>query len=378
MGGVDWWYHNRGHYDLQMMREFSRDMPVLYVNSIGMRVPSAREGRMFFSRVARKLKSVRRGLVPIRENFMVLSVLAAPGVLGRSVQRVLMPRQIRSAARRMGIHRPLLWIACPPGACMIEQLTPSAIVYQRTDRFEAFPGVDRTEIERVDRSLREKADIVLYCNRGLFEDEADSCMGALLVDHGVDFERFAAAGIDPSEPEDIASIPRPRVGFVGSIDAHTFSPELFRRVVKSLPDVQFVLVGGCSLPKDWCESSNVHLLGQKAYEDVANYMAACDALIMPWNDSPWIKACNPVKLKEYMAVGRPIVSVPFDELEHWRGAVRIASDPASFALAIEAALQEPCDAAALRGRVADQTWHGKADAVRNALSDLGIDSARKG
>ncbi|MGH2824975.1 MAG: hypothetical protein ACRDLY_18540, partial [Thermoleophilaceae bacterium] len=46
-GGVDWWYHNRGHYDLQMMRELSADRPVLYVNSIGMRMPAPRAGAMF-------------------------------------------------------------------------------------------------------------------------------------------------------------------------------------------------------------------------------------------------------------------------------------------------------------------------------------------
>ena len=62
-GGEDWWYHNRGHYDMQMMGRLSEHMPVLYVNSIGMRTPSPTEGRMFLHRVRRKLRSIRRGLV---------------------------------------------------------------------------------------------------------------------------------------------------------------------------------------------------------------------------------------------------------------------------------------------------------------------------
>ena len=65
-GGEDWWYHNRGHFDLQMMREFSGRCPVLYVNSIGMRMPRVGEGKMFFRRMARKLRSLRRGLVRVR------------------------------------------------------------------------------------------------------------------------------------------------------------------------------------------------------------------------------------------------------------------------------------------------------------------------
>ncbi len=54
-GGEDWWYHNRGHYDMRMMRELSAHMPVLYINSLGMRVPRITEGSMFLRRIVRKL-----------------------------------------------------------------------------------------------------------------------------------------------------------------------------------------------------------------------------------------------------------------------------------------------------------------------------------
>lgn len=376
MGGVDWWYHNRGHYDLQIMREFSRDMPVLYVNSIGMRVPKVGEGRMFLSRVFRKLKSMRRGLVPIRENFSVLSPVAAPGRLARTIQAFVMPWQIKRAARKMGITRPLLWIACPPGASMIDALNPVGVVYQRTDRFEAFPGVDVEAIKKVDASLRERADVVLYCNRGLFNSEETTCKRAMFVDHGVDFDVFEAAGIGAaSEPADVATIPRPRAGFVGSIDAHTFAPAFFNDVAALLPEVQFILVGGCSLPDGWCPAENVHLLGQKDYSEVASYMASCDVLLMPWNDSPWIKACNPIKLKEYLAVGRPVISTSFDELDHWQDVVDVHDDAAGFAAAITAALEQDRDPETIRDRVRTATWHAKAKEVMDGLGALGIECA---
>lgn len=373
VGGEDWWYHNRGHYDMQMMREFSRICPVLYINSIGMRVPSISEGSMFFSRVSRKLKSLRRGLVPVRENFSVLSVLAAPGKVGRSVQKVIMPRQVKSAAQSMGITQPLVWVACPPGELILDSLNPVGTVYQRTDRFEAFPGVNAQEICQMDEKLRSRADLVLYCSRSLFNEESENCQRAAFVDHGVDFDRFSAAGDDPNtEPDDIKSIPHPRVGFVGSIDAHTFDPELFKQIVHLLPDMHFVMVGGSSLPEDWCTASNVHFLGQKDYSEVADYMAWCDVLIMPWNNTDWIKACNPVKLKEYLATGRPVVSTPYDELKSWKGYVRVAQGGDEFAAQIRSALDSECDREALRDRVRQETWAAKADEVRIALSDLGI------
>jgi len=372
-GGEDWWYHNRGHYDMQMMRELCSRVPVLYVNSIGMRVPRVGEGRMFLRRVGRKLRSLRRGMVRVRGNFAVYSPFVAPGRLGMAIGGRTLPGQVRRAARRLGIHRPLVWVACPPGAAALEGLRPGAVVYQRTDRFEEYTGVDRGQIESYDRALKSRADITLYCSRYLFEQEAAACADALFVDHGVDYERFERAGDDPSsEPADVRGIPRPRAGFVGGVDASTFDPDLFVEVAGSLADVQFVVVGACSLPEGWCDLPNVHFLGQRQYEDVPGYMAACDALLMPWNRSEWIRACNPVKLKEYLATGRPVVSTSFPELAQYEGLVRVADGAEAFAAAIREALDDPGDAIARRARVPEETWSAKGAAVVAALEERGV------
>ncbi|TNE34528.1 MAG: glycosyltransferase, partial [Alphaproteobacteria bacterium] len=324
-GGVDWWYHNRGHYDLQMMREFSARVPVLYVNSIGMRPPRVGEGAMFFRRVIRKLKSLKQGLVRVRPNFTVYSPATLPGggggKLGSWIAQKALSLQVRIAAWRCGIKRPLVWIACPPGAMVLDKLKPVRVIYQRTDRFEDFKDVDVAKIKGFDRVLKARADIVLFCSRELYEAEKDQNKGSLFVDHGVDYDLFEKAGIAAdsrgNEPEDVRVIDRPRAGFIGGIDAHTFDPPLFTRVAGMLPEVQFIMVGACSLEEGWCPHANVHFMGQRPYEQVASYMAACDVLMMPWNQSEWIKACNPVKMKEYLAVGRPVVSTHFPEVDYF-------------------------------------------------------------
>ncbi len=225
--------------------------------------------------------------------------------------------------------------------------------------------------------------------------EGGQCRNTLFVDHGVDFEKFAAAGrcknlsdtqtcirgnghnIDECMRScrgacGVRRLPGPRVGFVGGIDSHTFDSRLFAEVASQSPNVHFVLVGACSLPDGWCRAPNVWLLGQRPYEQVADYMAACDVLIMPWNRSDWIRACNPVKLKEYLAVGRPVVSTPFEELRRYDGLVRVATDSDSFAGQIRRALSEPMVAERLRERVRDETWQAKARQVwaeANAAGD---------
>jgi len=376
-GGVDWWYHNRGHYDVQMMREMSERLPVLFVNSIGLRVPAVREGAMFQRRVARKLRSLRRGLVTVRPNFAVLTAAALPGSAGALARRHLLPWQVGRAARRLGIQRPLVWVAVPTAADALDRLPAAGLVYQRTDRFESFNGADSAQIAALDGNMKRHADLTLFSSRLLHEEERAACRAAAFVDPGVDYEVFAAAGegLLPEPPES-AALPRPRAGFVGSVEEHTFDADLFRSVAERLPQVHFLLVGECTLAEGRWGLPNVSMLGKRPYEQVAPYMAACDVLIMPWNRSPWIQACNPVKLKEYLAVGRPIVTSPFRELENYAGLVRVATGEEDFTAELERALSDPGDPLPRRERVRRETWTLKAERVLADLAERGV--ARRG
>ena len=372
-GGEDWWYHNRGHYDMRIMQAMSRQLPVVYVNSLGMRIPRPAEGRMFARRISRKLRSLGRGLHRVDERF---AVLTAPAVPGRAMNalRPLTLRAVRRAMAEMGISRPLAWVACPTAEELLRDIPHEWLVYQRTDRFEAFLDVDVDAIMAKDRRLKATADLVVYCSGAFMADDAEGLSQAVVVDHGVDAERFIAADAAATPPADIAEIPRPRVGFVGAIDPHTFDPELFNDVVARLPEASFVLVGGCTLPQGWCTSDNVHLLGQRTPDEVADYMAACDVLIMPWRRSDWIDACHPVKLKEYLAVGRPVVTTPFRELSRYPGLVAQAEDAAGFAAMIARALEIRYDEIPGRLRVAGQDWANRAATIREHLRTRGLET----
>lgn len=368
IGGEDWWYHNRGHFDFQIMRRLARDMPVLFVNSLAVRMPSLKEKSQFAAKVGRKLKSLARGIVRIENNFWVFSPASVPGPTGQKLSGWALAPQIKLAAWRAGIRRPLLWVHCPAGAALVDQIPHVALAMQRTDRFEAFPEADPDVVGAQIRALKARADVAVYCNPVLMDEERDEVKAQVLITHGVDLERFVAAGMMvANRPADVAALGRPRVGFIGGIDAHTFGPELFLATAARLPDVQFAMIGGCSLPEGWCRLENVTFLGRKPYDEVADYMAAMDVLIMPWNDSPWIKACNPVKLKEYLAVGRPVVTTDFPALDGYRDLVRTAATPEAFAAAIRSALSLPYDGDAARARIAGESWDAKAAELKAAL-----------
>lgn len=379
IGGEDWWYHNRGHFDFQIMRRLAQDWPVLFVNSLGVRMPSLKDNKVFATRMARKLKSLAQGVVNVENRFWVFSPVSVPGAAGQMLSSWALGPQIRLAAAKCGIRRPLLWVHCPAGAVLIDDFADAPMVLQRTDRFESFPEGDPVLIGRQLAALKARADLVVYAAPHLMDEEAGSVSRQLLVTHGCDHAAFVAAGLAPArEPDDVARLPRPRVGFIGGIDAHTFSAELLLAVARAMPDAAFALVGGCSLPAGWCARDNVHLLGRKPYEEVAAYMAAMDVLVMPWNASAWIQACNPIKLKEYLAVGRPVVTTDFPALDAWRDLVRVATGSEEFVAAIRAALAEPYDASRARGRTAAESWDAKAALVRDELRAMGLRFAPRG
>jgi glycosyltransferase involved in cell wall biosynthesis len=374
IGGEDWWYHNRGHFDFQIMRRMSRRWPVLFVNSLGVRMPSLADRSLFATRIKRKLKSLSRGVVRVESGFHVFSPLSVPGEVGQKVSNWALAPQIKLAARRAGIRNPLLWVHCPAGADLIDRLPHAAVIMQRTDRFEAFPEGDPELLGRQVSKIKSKADLIVYAAQHLADEEAFEVRRQLVVTHGVDVDAFQTAGRCPTAyPTEVTDIESPRVGFIGGIDAHTFDPELFCAVAKRLPHMNFVMVGASSLGSDWCPLHNVHQLGRQPYEQIARYMAAMDALIMPWNQGDWIKACNPIKLKEYLAVGRPVITTDFPALEPWRDLVSVANTADDFADAIQGALDTPFDASKAQARVQTETWDAKAQAVCDGILGLGLE-----
>ena len=363
-GQVDWWYHNRTHFDLQIMRELSKKVPVLYVNSLGMKIPRPSEGKMFFKRIKRKAISFMRGLVRIRENFYVFSPVNIPGVSRLNIGKYVLSLQIKVALRRAGIKKPLIWVGCPTSIDVLDDIPHSKQIYQRTDRYENYSGVDSEYICSIDKKLKASSDFTVFCSTLLFEKECGECKKALYIEHGVDYNYFSKASIANNEPLDVKVIPHPRAVYVGGMDHGVFDPVFFYDVAKIMPEWSFILVGSIAFNDDWCSDlQNVYKMGPRPYEEVAGYMVSADVLIMTWCQNDWIEACNPVKTKEYLATGKGVVSTPFYELKHYSEYIMSCKNPEDFAAAIRY-LDVNCPAPDFqRDRVRKITWKVQAERI---------------
>ncbi|WP_028024952.1 glycosyltransferase [Enterovibrio calviensis] len=375
-GSADWWVHNRGHYDMQFAKNFSQSVPVLYINSTGMRMPSLISGDGTLKRISRKLKSLFKGCVKFYDNFFVATPLAVPGKVGYFLTSWAVPIMIKIWARSIGIKKPLFWVASPMAYQWKALFGNSPVVYQRTDFYEHFPEVDFEQIKSFDLGLKKRSDLVLYCSHYIMNESIDTDYQSKcrFIDHGVDFEMFRSAGDSVKSLPELANIKRPIAGFIGALEADVVDAQLIIETAKSNPEITFLLVGKSTFDSRIFTLDNIVMTGQVDYPQVPAYMAYCDILLMPWNDNEWIKACNPIKLKEYLAIGRPIVSSYFPELDYYEELVFIPDSHKSFSeLVREVSINgfPPSLNEKMRARVSSHTWTNKLDQAEKELSMLG-------
>lgn len=383
-GGIDWWYHNRSHFDIQMLRCCSQYGNSIYVNSIVMQKPGIRQGRKFIDRLFRKAKSICRGLKKTDEGFWVYSPLSLPvhhiGWL-RPLNKMLLQFQLWLVSRKLGLRNPIVWVACPAACDVAINMKKSRLIYQRTDCFEEFPGVDVQTIKDYDQKLKATADLTLFVNRVLYEEESKQCKRALYVDHGVDFDMFASATVGEEIADEMRNLKKPIVGYFGDLDDYKLDIELIKKVVDLLPEMSFVFIGKALVDNlELISRKNVWMLGHKPYEQIADYGKCFDVATLPWRQSCWNKACNPIKLKEYLALGKPVVSTSaFSEIQKYLDVSYVADTPEEFAKCVLKALNEdsPERIAARRKKVKKATWDNKAQIVLEELFDNNELSAKK-
>jgi hypothetical protein len=190
----------------------------------------------------------------------------------------------------------------------------------------------------------------------------------------VDFEHFAsarnAAGPVHPAPGPLANLPRPIIGFYGALDGYTIDLDLMIRVARAYPRATLLVIGPQAMDiGPLLKEPNVCYLGPVSYDLLPLYAAHFDVGIMPWLRNDWIAACNPIKLKEYLALGFPIVSVGFPQLAPYQDLVAAADDTNSFLAALARALVErdPAAAARRRERVRNSSWEAVSDQVGQFL-----------
>ena len=148
-------------------------------------------------------------------------------------------------------------------------------------------------------------------------------------------------------------------------------------LARARPQWSFLLVGyAAAQPGALASLPNVHLAGAQPYATLPHWAKAFDAAIIPYRLNRQVANANPLKLREYLATGKPVVSVRNVEIEKFAEWVRIADDRETFLEALDVAVHDNTPAASARrmAAVADQTWDRR---VEEVIARVAVELARQ-
>ena len=369
--GNDWNAENRtsSHH---VAARLAKRVPVLYVDSPGMRAPNA-SGRDL-RKAWRKLTAALRKPEPIHPGFWRCTVpqlpfRRVPGV--DAFNRLFGRWAVRRALSSIGIGCRISWFVVPHPGFLAGQLDEDLCVYYCIDDYAAHPGVDAELIGRRDEVLSNRADLLFVAPPALLEGKRTLNPHAHYSPHGVDVDLFRLAGAAETEIPPLArGLSGPVIGYIGSLH-EWIDFDLIAWLAKQRPQWTFLLVGHAAADIGELRSlGNVRLAGAQPYSTLPQWAKAFDAAIIPYRLNRQVANANPLKLREYLATGKPVVSVRNPEIEKFSQWVRIADDREGFLQALEQALAEdnPQAAAERIAAVADQTWDRRVDDVLSTVA----------
>lgn len=371
--GTDWEAENRtsSHHVARWLAERS---DVRYFECPGLRVPrsSGRDLRRIFAKVGGAFRQARRpnARTEVR-TLLQLPFRSIPGVATFNRWFLLfVVRRIAARARRDG-GSVVTWFVAPHVVALAGKVGEDLVVQYCVDDYASMPDVDTAAVTVMDETLGRRADLVFVASETLAERKRGHSERVVLSPHGVDVAHFGRAA-DQSQPipADIAQFTGPVIGFYGLIEAW-IDLDLVRGLAERHPDWNFVMIGRVAVT-EVPQLPNIHFLGRRSYDVLPDYGRRFDVSIVPYRFTQQVHFANPIKLREYLAMEKPIVAVPTPEIDKFADVVRIATTLDEWDAAITAALapgDRSASAAAMREAAAQMTWDARLLRVQGIVAD---------
>ncbi len=238
-------------------------------------------------------------------------------------------------------HRPIVFVYYPFTYTKLGRYDDPFIVYDVLDDISIHEASDST-LPRGKRAidyhqrLLEEADLVICSSAVLRQRLKSQRPDILLIPNGVDTDHFNSEALKPEQSTFDQDL-KPRIGFHGAI-AEWVDTELVYEVAKMRPNYEFILIGNASVDiGTLTRLPNVIHEGVVEYEKIPQQISQFDVGILPFRVSPMTHAVRPLKVLEYLAMSKPVVATPLEEIKDWPG-VHCADNPDAFTRKIDQAL----------------------------------------
>ena len=344
---------------------------VLWVNYHASRAPTASSSDLTY--MAKKLGQIVAGMTNPRDNLFVLTpmVIPLPGSgWAKRLNRALLVTQIRRALKKVSRGPVQLWSFTPDVGYLLGRFGEQKVLYYCVDDHASFTGYDSEQVLRDEEDLCRRADLVVTTSMALQKAKEPWNPNTMLVPHGVDYEHFSKTlSDDLPAPADIANIPHPRLGFFGLI-RDWVDLDLLAEVARRRPEWHIVMIGDSTVDlTPYRELPNVHFLGRKPYHDLPAYCKQFDVGLIPFKINQLTLAVNPIKLREYLAAGLPVVSTPLPEVILYDHLIETAETPDDFESAVNRAIAaDPSATAERAAAMLKEGWPEKVQRIECQLT----------
>ncbi len=294
-----------------------------------------------------------------------------PAWLGAALakQRI---RRARRMLLRKGCRKLVLYLWRPHYAYALSVTRHDVSCYHIDDEF-SFSPVELPLDESEARLIR-SVDCVFISSPKMLEKKGSLNPCTLLCRNGVNFSAFSQ---EAPEPPDLTPIPHPRIGYIGFIKKQLDWP-LLEELAARHPEWSFVFVGKRS-PHPVIDEPvgrlkglpNVTFLGERSVSCLSAYPQHFDVCLMPYRLDDYTKYIDPLKLREYLACGRPVVGSPIPAVEEVSHLIEVASTPDEWSAAVSKLLGPAGrDPEARRARQEDARRHDWQVTVRSIAETI--------
>lgn len=275
------------------------------------------------------------------------------------------------------------WISEPLLSNWVGLADEQYVIFECVDEYATYPGLSQSRKKNIlncEKKLLDRADIVFVVSKKLLYTKGKQNPNIYYIPNAVDFEHFnKAIAKETVIPDDIESIPKPVIGFIGGIWG-IFDVKLISYIASSRPEWSVVLIGNLASRgpksffakfKELTKLTNIYWLGWKDYRFLPNYLKAIDVCLLPYVSDEWTRNFYPNKVHQYLAAGKPIVSTDFPEIRPFSNVVKISKTHEEFLATISDSLVEGRSQLALR-RIkvaAKNTWDMRAQRINEIIKE---------
>lgn len=275
----------------------------------------------------------------------------------RETNRRSVVRAVRSTLDQLGLSSPIVVTTVPNAADVVGAIGGARIVYYCVDDFAHWPGLESDRVRRMEDRLICEADLFVATSQKLLERLRASGKPSYLLEHGVDVDFFATEA--EAEHRVLAPIPKPRVGYIGLIDER-MDQDLLNDIASRLNQLAFVLAGPVVTDvRQLRRLGNVYFTGAIPYRELPSLIKGFATLLLPYVCNTLSESISPLKYKEYLATGKPVVSTPLREISAMTAQVLVGRCAGEIAAILDHTLS--CDPASRpRQYLAQDDWKFKA------------------